>query len=612
MNSLRFHYRWHFEVNSTPTELWPSLSDTNQFFKDLGHYPIHEILLKRDLPKNHLQIACDPLHRLDAWIEEPFQWEAPYGYSVKRHYQNGHFKELTFSVELTRLGNETHIAITHAGTAKNKISLLRIKLMFSNKYKRKLRKTLFSYDQDSKIKNPEKSDSVRNRFNNRKHRENLIQKLSLESRKPVASKKLIMYLKTSDEQKLKAIHPADIASALTIQLHEAIELLLKAASLEILIFNWNLVCPDCKNHVQSVSHLFKITGHLYCNSCETTFKPDFNKTIQLVFQPHPLVRKLSNKNYCLGSPANRSHIVMRQYIRPGKKQFLKVRLSPGKYRLFTDRYEGTILIDVKENGPVNNILRIKKGNPAGQKISLSASPNLILHNQTGRRVMVSLEKADWIRPVVASEITSLQTFRNHFPNELIRDEEKFHSSDLTVMFTDLFNSSQMYSTEGDESAIKQVMDHFEILRRAVDKERGAIVKTIGDSIMAVFRSPLHALRAFLNAQEEIKKQTKTGKIKLKAGIHTGDCIAVTLNNRIDYFGKTVNISARLVEQAYENELVVSNDVFMNSDFQTFLQTEVKKLNICNLDTLLRGYENQLYTLKKISPEKSEEILKISA
>jgi len=603
MTNLKFHYRWHFRLSSTPAELWPFLSDVNQFFKDIGGTPVREVPLQRNSPNKHKQLTSDLLHRPDAWVEEPFQWEAPCSYSVKRNYKRGIFNELTFSVDLTNLGNETQVAITHAGTAKNKISLFRIKSMFSNKFKRRIRKVLISYD--LKVKTTDEYTLLfHNKVRHRKRWTGYVDKLSELSGKPAASRGLVDFLKYSDDLKLKKIVPGDIADFLNIDLSEALELLLSAASLKIVTFSWNLVCPDCRSDVQSSTHLAKITEPLYCNSCEKEFKLDFNKTIQIAFQPHPLVRKISDKIYAVAGPAFSPHIILQKHMERDKRQYLNVRLSPGKYRLYTDTSEGSVLIDVAENAQSNNLIRIRDGKLAGQKISLSSDSNLVLHNQTGKRILVSLEKADWLSTVTASEVTSLQIFRNYFPGEVIRGNEKFHASDLTVMFTDLYNSSEMYSTDGDESATKQVLDHFKILHDAVGKERGAIVKTIGDSVMAVFRSPIHALRAFLNAEEAINKASSSGKIKLKAGIHTGDCIAVTLNNRIDYFGKTVNISSRLVEKACENEVVVSNEVFTDSNFQAFLQRENRKLNILNLDTSLKGCENRMFELKRITSGKT--------
>jgi class 3 adenylate cyclase len=49
-------------------------------------------------------------------------------------------------------------------------------------------------------------------------------------------------------------------------------------------------------------------------------------------------------------------------------------------------------------------------------------------------------------------------------------------------------------------------------------------------------------------------------VALKVGVHTGACLAVTLNDRLDYFGQTVNIAARIQALAGAGEIVVSDDV----------------------------------------------------
>ncbi|MGF1670848.1 MAG: hypothetical protein ACFCU6_10390, partial [Balneolaceae bacterium] len=281
-NSLKFHYRWHFELESAPPELWPYLSDTNQFFKDLGCFPVHRIPLERNLSGRYQQLTFDAIHRLDAWVEEPFQWEAPFGYSVTRRYKHGHFETLTFSVEMTRLGNETQVAVTHSGTVKNKVNLLRVKSCFGTRFKRNIRKILHHYDQKIQNDAAPADNYVRTHIKNRKRWNNLIQKLVGAHAEPVHARKLISYLKITDEQQLYKITPANIAKALDIRMDEALELLIIASKLEIVTHQWELHCPECRERVHTTGHLEKITEPLYCNSCESDFSLDFNRTIEIV------------------------------------------------------------------------------------------------------------------------------------------------------------------------------------------------------------------------------------------------------------------------------------------------------------------------------------------
>ena len=90
--------------------------------------------------------------------------------------------------------------------------------------------------------------------------------------------------------------------------------------------------------------------------------------------------------------------------------------------------------------------------------------------------------------------------------------------------------------------------HFRVLNEIVAAEAGAVVKTIGDAVMATFPTPDRALAAALRMREAMRQLNEThGRedLLLKIGIHEGPCLAVTLNERQDYFGQTVNIASRV-------------------------------------------------------------------
>ena len=76
-----------------------------------------------------------------------------------------------------------------------------------------------------------------------------------------------------------------------------------------------------------------------------------------------------------------------------------------------------------------------------------------------------------------------------------------------------------------------------------------MVKTIGDAVMATFPTPDRAVAAALRMREAMRDAQRRAHgredLLLKIGIHEGPCLAVTLNDRQDYFGQTVNIAARV-------------------------------------------------------------------
>jgi class 3 adenylate cyclase len=107
-----------------------------------------------------------------------------------------------------------------------------------------------------------------------------------------------------------------------------------------------------------------------------------------------------------------------------------------------------------------------------------------------------------------------------------------------------------------------VRDHFAFLGAIVRRHNGALVKTIGDAIMAAFAAPGDALAAALDIQRELGSfnDREARPLAIKVGLHEGPCIAVTLNGRLDYFGTTVNMAARLQGQSEGGDIVLSEAV----------------------------------------------------
>lgn len=89
--------------------------------------------------------------------------------------------------------------------------------------------------------------------------------------------------------------------------------------------------------------------------------------------------------------------------------------------------------------------------------------------------------------------------------------------------------------------------------------------------MAVFRQPVAALKAIKTAHAALSRLEGTPSLAIKVGLHTGPCIVVTLNERLDYFGSTVNIAARLPGLAEGGEIVFSGEIRNDPEAQTWLR-----------------------------------------
>jgi class 3 adenylate cyclase len=157
------------------------------------------------------------------------------------------------------------------------------------------------------------------------------------------------------------------------------------------------------------------------------------------------------------------------------------------------------------------------------------------------------------------------TFRELFGDEALEESQNIGIKNITFLVSDLKGSTALYDAVGDVQGYHLVRRHFAALTRAVAGHCGAVVKTIGDEVMATFADPVDAVSAAIDIAREVEEMNRSlsERLCLKMGIHGGHCLLVTLNNRLDYFGQTVNIAYRLLRLAGGGELCLSNDICGN-------------------------------------------------
>ena len=180
--------------------------------------------------------------------------------------------------------------------------------------------------------------------------------------------------------------------------------------------------------------------------------------------------------------------------------------------------------------------------------------------------------------------------------------EQISVGTLTVLFTDLRNSTRLYREIGDATAFGRVMNHFDVLKKVITDEDGALVKTIGDAVMAIFRRPVGAVKAMLAAQEMLAAPADgVAPLTLKAGIHEGPCIAVTLNDRLDYFGSTVNMAARLEGLSTGDDVVISHAIYDDAEVRELMRAE--NLHAAPFEIMLKGFDEERFELWRVSKKK---------
>jgi class 3 adenylate cyclase len=122
----------------------------------------------------------------------------------------------------------------------------------------------------------------------------------------------------------------------------------------------------------------------------------------------------------------------------------------------------------------------------------------------------------------------------------------------TILFTDIVGSTDRASELGD-SAWRQLLErHDRVVREHVAKQRGRVVKSLGDGTMAVFDGPARAIRAAEGMRDELSELG----VEVRAGVHTGECELIGE----DVGGLAVHIGARVGAMAGPGEILVSSTV----------------------------------------------------
>ncbi len=213
------------------------------------------------------------------------------------------------------------------------------------------------------------------------------------------------------------------------------------------------------------------------------------------------------------------------------------------------------------------------------------------------------------RRVTGLDCATLPAFREFFAAEILSRDESLQVRDVAIMFTDIKGSTELYNRLGDARAYGAVRRHFDVLFEKVASNGGAIVKTIGDSVMASFTRSLDGVRAALAAQESFTGfrpllPEAADEIIVKIGIHHGACIAVTLNERLDFFGSAINIAARTQQQAHGGETLITEATYRDSEVQEALKASGRA--ITKIEASLRGFSEKfvLYRIAASGQAKS--------
>ena len=401
------------------------------------------------------------------------------------------------------------------------------------------------------------------------------------------------------DRDLVRINVLAFAAAHGLDEEKTIAAFLHAAKLGIFELSWDVLCPSCRGVLDVTETLQDVHREPYaCSLCSRSFEVSLDETIEIVFTVSPRLRKIAAhdpqtlpfwdyyRQVFWSSAVDVSDADLERLIAeftldarvldPGDEATVTIDLPAGWVILFdpASHFGHYMKVAPERAAEVQELtVAIKGAREPTATTELRAGPlRLTVANRTAMRALPVVwnenRKFDELvgkrRPhLTAKRIFTNQTFRDLYRADTLAIDQGLKIISLTFLFTDLKGSTELYARVGDLVAYELVREHFLLLNKIVAANGGAMVKTNGDAVMATFPTPERAVAAALNMRYAIGTvgvDTRQEDLILKMGIHEGPSLAVVLNDRLDYFGQTVNIAARVQGLAVAHAIFATKPV----------------------------------------------------
>ncbi|MCD4685148.1 MAG: adenylate/guanylate cyclase domain-containing protein [Anaerolineae bacterium] len=413
---------------------------------------------------------------------------------------------------------------------------------------------------------------------------------------------------------LRRIDPLGFAEAHALDPVATVTLFVHAAKVGLFDFEWNMICPMCGSVEYQHSGLHEIDPQAFhCTMCNIDVSTELDGQIEVTFTVNPGVadleinpfadlktyRRYFSSPYYLatrGGDLDAACAMINAFgtVAPDDTARVTFEAAPDtQYRLYSlDKHAAIDLfftsgvsdvpqvveVDMLPTGMAPGMVTLPAGRVTVHLRNLGHTLAGLMLMHLDPAMMMAEKAKEPAQPKPFFNGTMLlnnQSFRDLFRIQALPDDLQLKISNLTILFTDLKNSTELYSRTGDMIAYQLVQDHFAALTRAARNHGGAIIKTIGDAVMAAFTTPRDALAAAVEMLREIetlnaRTDDPERHLALKVGLHAGSALAVKANEILDYFGQTVNIAARVQGLAEVGEIWITEDVFAAPEVQGIL------------------------------------------
>jgi serine/threonine protein kinase/class 3 adenylate cyclase len=569
-NVLAYDFVW--ELESSPRQLWPYVSNTERLNRAAG---LPAVRFTTDAPRGERQ----GLRRFGrfrkagltaAWEEHPFEWVEARRMGVLREYTEGPFKWLVSTVDLEpRAGGGTtlrhRVQLEPHGLLGRTAAAVEVGVRGRRALDRIYRRV------DAFLTGKLGSPAVADPFEEpaappgaqRRRLDRLLDRLGGAGVVPDVAERLGDFLVHAPAQEVARIRPLALARRLGLDPDQVVAACLHGAREGLLVLLWDILCPVCRIPSEVRDTLRALREHGRCEACGLDFELDFANSVELIFRAHPEVRATELGVYCVGGPAHSPHVVAQVRVGAGERVELDLALSEGAYRLRGPQLPYVLDFRVDPSAPLARWdLDLARGLPPDWPRALRAGRQVLaLANESGEELLARLERAaPRADALTAARASTLALFRELFPGEVLAPGQLVSVATVTLLVTDLDRAGELYEGLGDARAFTLLHEHFRLLDQRIRRHGGAVVKTVGEGVLAAFSEPMGAVQAALGMQALLAQSADLGGLRLRVGVHRGPAMAATFNDQLDYYGATVRQASRLPGLARGGEVILTQAV----------------------------------------------------
>jgi serine/threonine protein kinase len=537
------HMAWSWRLSSSPSSLWPYVSNTDRFNRAIGQSAV--AFTDEPSPTGGATRSGEMrvLGMALRWREYPFEWVKDQEHSVFRWYRSGPLAALWNRVRLVPLeggGTELHheLWLTPRGMIGQVAAFVE-----ANKLSQSLDR--FYRHLDSVIVAGGHADPFEPAHaaspEQRRTTSDVCARLHGEGFDPAIVEKLAMHLLAAPDGVIGTLRPYELADAWGADRAQVLDVMMHAAHEGLLEATWDVVCPKCLLAHESLRELAQVTRVGTCKACASSFERDLRESVELVFAPHPSIRHLERATYCAGAPALRPHVLAQQVLDPGEERSITLDLPRGTYRIAGGVAKVTAELISSAVGFETTVTASSDGERVEGRPSIVAAGKVTVtlrndgpHEET-MRIEVPGARVDGVS---ASTAMTHPSFRELFSGQLLAHGEHVRVSQLAFLFVEIVGREALFGRLGDDAACGELTRLDAVVTEEARAHGGTVVPSSIELLVIAFQSAPHALQAGLAIRKRIDAATLEALVAI--ALHDGRCLALTREGKAEFFGETLH------------------------------------------------------------------------